>query len=669
MDALQAALHRRWGPPPATDADTGGKTKRKKKPPSRADEELAMAATLPSHPHRAKQASWLTAIESDGVKPLRPSEWFVAYGDDNYNVPADHVVSNAQLVGDLGEDGRRNLCRLSVSARAFSGRSVTAADGSSHFESWDGARMPEQLAICVSEEEAAFKRWSDPKTIKKPTKTKAAVVTHHPEAPPGPADFELREPRHGEAWTCAEVLARYVGGAALLRGDAEAFVRFFMSIPVDATTRKLAPASKAEHPDKWERERERFARRLDYVYWISPGPVANAIGPNGEFYSSSITSFSATELDPIVVSYKDTVVDEHGAAHAVHYEDVRGTLMEGYLAPQPFVLAGLAPACVAWETPAERARRAEERSGFHSTQRGYPIPPAAVALIKHYIAHYELQTEQPLFVALHPLRCEQTLNLAALRARARAAHGPPHMIVGGNLADADANSGWISRKWLAERGEIAFDPPWVTRCTLDYPGGIPDTTGPEGSFKLSVCHKGRAIDLNDHPWLDLELNDKDAHYEARRAAIAHIMGRGGVDALLSADDAREVAEAKERATKAEAELAQARKRLKTTKDDDASSTTAGTAFAPGEVELRAGPGERSRLEVTVAEGDAEIIIRTLEGAQVVTSLGHPKKIYRAEDTQFKIAVDAPLAATGADAPAGLRCLGVASTSSAASARG
>ena len=147
------------------------------------------------------------------------------------------------------------------------------------------------------------------------------------------------------------------------------------------------------------------------------------------------------------------------------------------------------------------------------------------------------------------------------------------------------------------------------------------------------------------------------------------MGRGGVDALLSADDAREVAEAKERATKAEAELAQARKRLKTTKDDDASSTTAGTAFAPGEVELRAGPGERSRLEVTVAEGDAEIIIRTLEGAQVVTSLGHPKKIYRAEDTQFKIAVDAPLAATGADAPAGLRCLGVASTSSAASARG
>ena len=667
MDALQAALHRRWGPPPAANADAGGKAKRKKKPPSRADEELAMAATLPSHPHRNKQASWLTAIEFDGVKPLRPSEWFVAYGDDNYNVPSNHVVSTLAT-------SFRNLCRLSVSARAFSGRSVTAADGSSHFASWDGAGMPEQLAVCVSEEEAAFKRWSDPKTIKKQTKTKAPVVTHHPEAPPGPADFELMHPRHGEVWTCAEVLARYLRGEALLRGDAEAFVRFFMSIPVDATTRKLAAASKAEHPDKWAHERERFGRRLDYVYWISPEPVANGIGPNGELYPLGAFERArdeGTEPEPLVVSYKDTVVDEHGVAHEVHYEDVRGTIMEGYLAPQPFVLAGLAPACVAWETPKDRARRAEQRSGFHSTQRGYLIAPAAVALIKHYIAHYELQAEHPLFAALHPLRCEQTLNLAALRARARAAHGPPPMPGPGYSAnDADANSHWISRKWLAERSEIAFDPPWITRCTLDYPGGIPDTTGPEGSYKLSVCHKGRAIDLNDHPWLDLELNDKDVHYEARRAAIAYIMGRGGVAEPLSTDDAREVAEAKERATKAEAALAheQARKRLRTSKDDDASSTTA-AAPAPGEVELRAGPGERSRLEVTVAEGDAEIIIRTLEGAQVVTSLGPPKKIYRAEDTQFKIAVDAPLGAAGADAPAGLRNLGVASTSSAASARG
>ena len=657
MDAQQAALHRRWGP--ASDADADGKRKRKQRPPSRADEELAMACTLPPHPHRKDQANALLRIERDGVKPVRPSEWFVAYGDDNYNVPSNHVVSTLAT-------SFRNLCRLSASARCFEGRFVVEADGSAHYERWDGARMPEELAISVSEQEAAFKQWSDPVTTKKAGKSKIPVVTRHPEAPPGPADFKLVRPLQGEEWTCAEVLARYVGGEALLRGDAEAFVRFFMRIPADPTTRKLAAASKAEHPDKWAHERERFGGRLDYVYWISPEPVGDGIGPNGELYPPGALERArdeGTEPEPLVVSYKDTVVDEHGTAHAVHYEDVRGTVMEGYLAPQPFVLAGLAPAGVDGETAAERAQRADDRSGFHSTQRGYLIPPAAVALIKHYVAHYELQAEHPLFVALHPLRCEQTLNLAALRARARAAHGAPASL------DGDVSSWWLPRAWLSERSKIPFDPPWITHCTREYPVGIPDTTRREGAMKLAVCHKGRAIDRNDHPWLDLERNDRDVHSEARRAAIAHVMGRGGgVDALRSADDAREIAEAKERATKLEAQLAAERKRSKPNTEDDSASTATPATATEAEIELGAEPGERSQLEVTVARGDAEIVIRTLDGAEVEATLpdGHS---FRGRVAELRVVVSAPPGGAGTDAPAAARYLGASSAGSIASGGG
>jgi len=504
------------------------------KPLSKADAADASKARL----HAYKCGLALHAIS--GAKPNTPSTFYVHYGDSTYNIPATHVVSSMTSVpledcwGRVRKDatnktafrvpseqtiryhdqardpkGQRRVCWLKVDALAWPK---------------DSASPGEKLELLAEERDNPD--WLQPRLRSgKTTYTRPGLGL-----PVEPDDVYLRKSNFTGRWFPEgvhplNVLARYIGREALMGGaeGARLLLRYFLGVPYCAAgqPRFIPPKDAPEY----RAARARLLKHLQRVYWVVPDPVEPLVGPNAELYSlgefDTARARGAGIPRPHAVSHKAVVEDEQGLKRNVVIDDVRDTPIEHLFAPQPFILAGLSitkdayyrikdPPSPPRYTPDEEDRNA---SGYLFAERGYLLCPEAVDTLVECVRHYDLANELPMFANLHDVRRREQLNLAALRARARAGLGPAPLL-GATFGDAagapdgndKANSEtcWISSRWSELRSKLPFEPPYVKRCCHTYSEGVPDTTGGACRFVLDVCQKNSVPDRGGSHWLDLD---------------------------------------------------------------------------------------------------------------------------------------------------------------------
>ena len=572
---------------------------------------------------------WLNVCADKGVRPHYPCDFFVSQGDCTFSIPHEHVLRSGSLIDAPLErdwkDGPRSVCFLNAgqclgSARAHAGEEHRCFDGKpwasgegvkTHgWTPWAELRGDEHIELLPREAHPV--EWTAPKVIKAPRrdakKPSLPTVTHLTDEPCGPDDYVLHPGDEADAppgdgserarrlatagHSTADVLAKYMGYEALFCDDSNAFIRFFMGIAFDPVTNKIDVVREEEDAAKFAAQRKRFDRCLRNVYWIFPERVAHFAGPKGEAYPYGAEPREGLALEPLRVPYTGTVVRGEGDLERVECEDVKGSEFEGFLAPQPFILAGLLTN-KSNKTNDELASADVDAfaSGYHYTQRGYLIGPRTVGQIQHYIDHYKLQDRHPVFANLHFERRRTQLSLRAMRAIARDRLGPPPPF--GHAKDAGESSMWISRQWIRARAALPFEPPWISACCWECPEGRRDLTTlcsdpPKGRFVLEVCQKNLPIDRNDYPWRSVDdllrgsAPAPDAH-RARHKALCTIMGRDYVakpapktppdrhgrrkrsapesPPQASGDELAELVEERKRRKQLEEELAKAKERI------------------------------------------------------------------------------------------------------------
>ena len=146
-------------------------------------------------------------------------------------------------------------------------------------------------------------------------------------------------------------------------------------------------------------------------------------------------------------------------------------------------------------------------AGYHDRSRLHVLPLGHVQRIQALVTHYRLEKWFPALTASWSI--QDWLPLAHYRTRAVDALGVPP-------------GGVVTREWLAQRGAVPFDTPWVQHCDMTHPSGKHDSCGKP--VLLPLVH-GSAEERNGVPWLRLDAEDAASdHYQQVKAALARIGG-------------------------------------------------------------------------------------------------------------------------------------------------
>ncbi len=272
----------------------------------------------------------------------------------------------------------------------------------------------------------------------------------------------------------ADVLARHVGGKALAPGGKALFVTVFLSEGVSAFPREPDCATPEWH--EWSALRQ-------------------VIGQN---------------LCKLLLVYPKTVPP-------VYCKDAG-----------PCMLACLASIRSDKTAGAPGATYQSSIAGYHDRSRLHVLPLGHVQRIRELVSQFRLgelfpalQADDgvdkrsppvvPAIVDWMPLMHYRTSAIAGL--------GPPR-------------GGVVTPEWVAQRGDVPFDTPWVQHCSMEYPSG---KWLPDGKPLLVPLVLGSPEERNGTPWLRLDPEDAaSVHHQQVSAVFKALVARGEPDETAQA---------------------------------------------------------------------------------------------------------------------------------------
>ena len=144
-------------------------------------------------------------------------------------------------------------------------------------------------------------------------------------------------------------------------------------------------------------------------------------------------------------------------------------------------------------------------AGYHDRSRLHVLPLTHVRRMQALVAHYKLESFFPALTESWSI--QEWLPLAHYRTRAVDALGVPP-------------GGMVTNEWLAKRGNVPFDTPWVQHCDMAHPSGERDNRGKPVLVPLVY---GSAEERNGVPWLRLDVEDAASeHYQQVKHALERI---------------------------------------------------------------------------------------------------------------------------------------------------
>jgi hypothetical protein len=92
--------------------------------------------------------------------------------------------------------------------------------------------------------------------------------------------------------------------------------------------------------------------------------------------------------------------------------------------------------------------------------------------------------------------------------------------------------GVVTPEWVAQRGDVPFDTPWVQHCSMECPSG---KWLPTGKPLLVPLVLGSPEERNGTPWLRLDPEDAaSVHHQQVSAVFKALVGRGAPDETAQA---------------------------------------------------------------------------------------------------------------------------------------
>jgi len=269
----------------------------------------------------------------------------------------------------------------------------------------------------------------------------------------------------------ADVLARHAGGKALAPGGKGLFVTVFLS--EGASTFPPEPAPGTSEWTGWFAQRRVIGQNLCKLLLVYP----KAVPP---VYS---TSTGPCMLACLASIHSDKTM---GAPGATYQSSI---------------------------------------AGYHDRSRLHVLPLGHVARIRELVAHFRLGEFFPALLAdgvdgvdghgspLAPAIVDW-MPLMHYRTSAIDALGPPR-------------DGVVTPEWVAQRGCVPFDTPWVQHCSMECPSGKWLSAGKPMLVPLVL---GSPEERNGTPWLHLDPKDAaSAHYQQVSAVLQKLVGRGTPD--------------------------------------------------------------------------------------------------------------------------------------------
>lgn len=267
----------------------------------------------------------------------------------------------------------------------------------------------------------------------------------------------------------ADVLARHAGGKALAPGGKALFVTVFLSEGASAFPREPDHATPEWH--EWSALRQVIGQNLCKLLLVYPKTVPPVYCKNaGPCMLACLASIRSDKTAGAPgATYQSSIAGYHDRSrlHVLplgHVQRIRELVSQ-------FRLGELFPAL-----------QADDEIGEHG-------PPVVAAIVDWM-----------------PLMHYRTSTIAGL--------GPPR-------------GGVVTPEWIAQRGDVPFDTPWVQHCCMECPSG---KWLPNGKPLLVPLVLGSPEERNGTPWLRLDPEDAaSVHHQQVSAAFKALVGRGVPD--------------------------------------------------------------------------------------------------------------------------------------------